>query len=228
MLTALAPVAAAAATVTGAVRVSGPPAPRPPVAVTIDAAVCGDHVADEAVLIDGRGGLRNAAVVLRPASAPPAAGVPGAEIRVDNAGCRFVPRVQIVRRGQPVRVHNADPVLHNTRADVIGPPDVAVANLALSRAGVTMDLTRRLAARLPEGPREALVRLGCDVHPWMRGWLVVVDHAFAATTDATGAYAIRDVPAGAYTFSVWHEVFGRRERQITVPENGTLTLDEGF
>ena len=106
--------------------------------------------------------------------------------------------------------------------------EVAVANLALSRAGVTMDLTRRLAARLPEGPGEALVRLGCDVHPWMRGWLVVIEHGLAAVTDAAGSYAIRDVPAGAYTLSVWHEVLGRRERPVTVPGTGTMTLDEQF
>ena len=213
---------------TGAVRVSGARPPRLPTAVTIDAAVCGDRVADESLLVDPRDGLRNAVVVLRPASAPPARDVPDAEVRVDNAGCRFVPRVQIVRRGQPVRVHNADPVLHNTRADVVGPPEVAVANLALSRAGVTMDLTRRLAARLPEGPGEALVRLGCDVHPWMRGWLVVIEHGLAAVTNAAGSYAIRDVPAGAYTLSVWHEVLGRRQRPVTVPGTGTVMLDEQF
>jgi hypothetical protein len=225
-LTALVPVAAAAATVTGAVRVSGPRAPGAPTAVTIDAAVCGDHVADESLLVDAHGGVQNAVVTLRPAAPMPAASVPPGEVRIDNAGCRFVPRVQLVRRGQTVRVGNADPVLHNTRADLVGPPEVAVANLALPRAGATMDLTRRLGARLPEGPGEAMVRLGCDVHPWMRGWLVVVDSPYVAVTDAAGSYAIRDVPPGAYTLSVWHEVLGRHQRQVTVPATDRLTLDE--
>lgn len=211
---------------TGAVRVSGARAPRPPIPVSVDGAVCGDRVADESLLVDAHGGVQNAVVVLRPTSVAPAASVPAAEVRVDNAGCRFVPRVQVVRRGQPVRVHNADPVLHNTRADLVGPPEVAVANLALARAGVTMDLTRRLAARLPPGSAEALVRLGCDVHPWMRGWLAVVEHGFAAVTDGAGGFAIRDVPEGGYTLSVWHEVLGRRERQVAVPATGTVRMDE--
>ena len=129
-------------------------------------------------------------------------------------------------RGQPVRVHNADPVLHSTRADLVGPPEVAIANLALPHAGASMDLTRRLAARLPTAGAETLVRLGCDVHPWMRGWLVVVDHTLAAVTDAAGSYTIRDVPAGTYTLAVWHELLGRRERPATVPATGTVTLDE--
>jgi len=194
--------------------------------VTVDAAVCGERVADESLLVDARGGLQNAVVVIRAASPPAAMPVPDAAVVVDNAGCRFVPRVQLVRRGQTVRVHNADSVLHNARADMVGPPDVPVANLALSRAGITMDLTRRLAARLPEARAESIVRLGCDVHPWMRGWLVVIDQGLAAVTDASGRYTILDVPEGTYTLSVWHEALGKRERQVTVPSKGTLNLDE--
>jgi hypothetical protein len=217
-----------AATVTGAVRVSGTRVPSAPTSVTVDAAVCGDRVADESLIVDAEGRLRNAVVMLRPASPAQEAGERGPEVRVDNAGCRFVPRVQVVRRGQPVRVHNSDPVLHNTRADVVGAPSVAVANLALARAGVTMDLTRRLEARLPSGPAEVLVRLGCDVHPWMRGWLVVVDHPYAAVTDAAGSYAIRNVPPGSYTLAIWHETLGSRERPLTVTPEGTVVPDQTF
>jgi hypothetical protein len=212
--------------VTGAVRVSGARVPRPPIAVGADATVCGERVADESLLVDAQGGLKNAVVVLRGASSPADATAAVGEAVVDNVGCRFVPRVQVVRRGQAVRVHNADPVLHNTRADLPGPPETTVANLALPRAGATMDLTRRLGARLPAGPGEALVRLGCDVHPWMRGWLVVIGHGRAAVTDAAGSYVIPGVPEGTYTLSVWHEVLGRRERQVTLPATGTVTLDE--
>jgi hypothetical protein len=202
---------ATAATVTGAVRVSGPHASGPPTPVTVDAAVCGERVADESLIVDSQGALRNAVVVLRPASPPPATGGPGPEVRVDNAGCRFVPRVQVVRRGQPVRVHNSDPILHNTRADVVGPPAAAVANLALARAGVTMDLTRRLEARLRAGPPEVVVRLGCDVHAWMRGWIVVIDHPYAAITDASATEMTklmgRDTPKlGALTTNSLHSI----------------------
>jgi plastocyanin len=196
--------------------------------VTVDPAACGERIPDESLLVDAQGGVQNAVVVLRPTSAPAAAPVPDAAVVVDNAGCRFVPRVQLVRRGQTVRVHNADPVLHNARADVVGPPDVPVANLALSRAGISMDLTRRLTARLPESAPETVVRLGCDVHPWMRGWLVVIDQGVGAITDASGRYTLPDIPAGKYMLSIWHEQLGRRERKLEVPKSGTLVADEKF
>jgi plastocyanin len=196
--------------------------------VTVDPAACGERIPDESLLVDAQGGVQNAVVVLRPTSTPAAAPVPDAAAVVDNAGCRFVPRVQVVRRGQTVRVHNADSVLHNARADLVGPPDVPVANLALSRAGITMDLTRRLTARLPENPPETVVRLGCDVHSWMRGWLVVIDQGVGAITDASGRYTLPDIPAGRYMLSIWHEQLGRRERQLEVPKSGTLVADEKF
>src|SRR5438552_2334406 len=146
------------------------------------------------------------------------------ETVVDNAPCRFAPRVQVVTRGQSVRVRSSDPVLHNAHSVLVAEPEVSIANLALAVSGQTMDLTRRLAATLPASG-EALVRLGCDVHPWMRGWLVVLDHPYAAVTGADGRFAIAAVPAGSYTLAVWHETLGRTERPATVPPGATLSID---
>ena len=146
------------------------------------------------------------------------------EAMVDNAHCRFVPRVQVVTRGQSVRVRSSDPVLHNAHPVLVAEPEVSIANLALAVPGQTMDLTRRLAAALPASG-EALVRLGCDVHPWMRGWLVVLDHPYAAVTGADGRFAIAAVPAGSYTLALWHETLGRAERPATVPPGATVGID---
>jgi hypothetical protein len=209
--------------VVGVVRLAGPPpAPRAPLAVTVDPAVCGTAVPDEALRVGADGGIADATVVVRGVRPPPAP-LPAAAV-VDNAGCRFVPRVQVVVRGQSVRVRNSDPVLHNARPVLADAPATAVANLALARRGQEMDLTRRLAAVLPPAG-DVLLRLGCDVHPWMRGWLLVVDGGPAAVTGAAGEFAIGGVPAGTYTVAVWHEVLGRAERAVTVPPGGDGRVD---
>jgi len=59
----------------------------------------------------------------------------------------------------------------------------------------------------------------------MRGWLVVLDHPYAAVTGADGHFAIADVPPGDYTVAVWHEVLGRMERPVTVPPAGRVLVD---
>ena len=209
--------------IVGRVSLAGPPpAARPPIAALIDSAVCGTEIPDESLLVDHDGGVANAVVVVRGVAAGAAAERP--ETLVDNAHCRFVPRVQVVTRGQSVRVRSSDPVLHNAHPVLVAEPEVSIANLALAVPGQTMDLTRRLAATLPASG-EALVRLGCDVHPWMRGWLVVLDHPYAAVTGADGRFAIVAVPAGSYTLALWHETLGRAERPATVPSGATVSID---
>jgi len=209
--------------IVGRVRLAGPPpAARPPIAAIIDSAVCGTEIPDESLLVDHDGGVANAVVVVRGVAAGAPAGRP--EALVDNAHCRFVPRVQVVTRGQSVRVRSSDPVLHNAHSVLVADPEVSIANLALAVPGQTMDLTRRLAATLPASG-EALVRLGCDVHPWMRGWLVVLEHPYAAVTGADGRFAIVAVPAGSYTLALWHETLGRAERPATVPPGATVGID---
>src|SRR5205823_4703835 len=130
------------------------------------------------------------------------------EAVVDNAHCRFAPRVQVVTRGQSVRVRSSDPVLHNAHPVLVAEPEVSIANLALAVPGQTMDLTRRLAAALPASG-EALVRLGCDVHPWMRGWLVVLDHPYAAVTGADGRFGIAAV-RGAFAQAIATKLYAHK------------------
>ena len=211
--------------ITGTVRIAGP-APAPPaLRVTVDPAVCGEMMSDESLRVGAGGRVEGAVAILEGAPAAPAP--PGGEVLVDNLRCRFTPRVQVGRRGQTVRVRNSDPVLHNAHPVLVATSETPIANLALSRQGQTMDLTRRLATRLPP-TGEAIVRFGCDVHPWMRGWLVVLDHGWAAVTDARGAFTIDRVPPGTYTLAVWHETLGRAEQRLTVPAGQTVQVELVF
>src|SRR3989475_9842981 len=89
--------------IVGTVRLAGPrPAARPPIAALIDSAVCGTEIPDESLVVDHDGGVANAVVVVRGVAAGATEKRP--EVLVDNARCRFLPRVQVVTRGQSVRV----------------------------------------------------------------------------------------------------------------------------
>jgi plastocyanin len=69
--------------------------------------------------------------------------------------------------------------------------------------------------------RAGVVVVGCNIHDWMIGHIVVVDTPYFAKTPASGAVRL-DVPPGTYTLRVWHArsetVF---EKTVVIPAAGS-------
>jgi hypothetical protein len=51
---------------------------------------------------------------------------------------------------------------------------------------------------------EVLVRMKCDVHPWMFAYVGVVEHPYFAVTDKEGKFTIPNLPPGKYTLEAYH------------------------
>lgn len=45
--------------------------------------------------------------------------------------------------------------------------------------------------------------IGCEIHPWMSAFIVVVDTPFFAKSGLTGNYRFRQLVSGNYTLKVW-------------------------
>ena len=65
----------------------------------------------------------------------------------------------------------------------------------------------------------------------MTGWWVVLDHPYAAITDADGKFRIENLPVGKHDFIVWQERAGYLEKKFTVDvrpgENPVVDLKYG-
>ncbi|MGA0036646.1 MAG: hypothetical protein ACO3HT_11040 [Ilumatobacteraceae bacterium] len=48
----------------------------------------------------------------------------------------------------------------------------------------------------------------CNIHPWMKGWVVVRDNPYAAVTGEDGSFTIENLPAGKLELQLWHEKAG--------------------
>jgi hypothetical protein len=70
-----------------------------------------------------------------------------------------------------------------------------------------------------------LVRVYCNIHPRMSGFIVVRDNAYFTQPGADGTYTIDDVAPGTYTLHVWHERAPEVTRAITVPAGGLAGQD---
>lgn len=172
---------------------------RAPVRITFDQKICGSELPDNAVVVDSQGRLANAVVIL---TGVKRAALPQATVL--NEKCHFAPRVQIARPNSNVRTTSKDPILHTTNAQLEN--GRTIFNVALPIAGLTV--TKSIGGA-------GTVRLGCNTHPWMRGWLIVTDDA-AAISGADGRFSLDNIPPGTYQLRVWHESLKAPSQKVTV------------
>lgn len=195
-------------TLTGTVTVDAIPEKRM-VTVDADQAVCGDEIEDQTTLVDPSGGVANAVVVVTglPWSADPPAPM------LNNERCFFVPRVQVARTRSRLDITSVDETLHSTHA--YDDRQRTMFNIALPFPG--LNVTRPLR-------RPGVVRIECDSHGWMRGWIYVTDDV-AAVTGADGRFEIAGVPPGTYDLAVWHERYEGETQQVTAAAGAVTEAD---
>lgn len=217
LLTLLAAAPALAGDIVGKVKYAGS-APAPvKINITKDQAVCDKQPHfDETLLVGADKGVQNVIVSIadpkdgKKMTAPPKNPV------LDQHGCKFIPRIQIVPAGQPVDILNNDGILHNIHT-------FPKTNTAINKAQPKF---RKVMTEKFDKPD--LVQVKCDVHTWMTSWVIVAGHPYYAQSDASGAFKIADVPAGTYTLDYWHEKLGTQSKQVTVPATGSVTADFEF
>src|ERR1700758_5192428 len=181
-----------------------------------DVEVCGGIRDEPLIQVGPDGTVENAVVYLADAAKgkawPAETGKPA---ELDNLKCRFVPNVQVIRAG-PLVVINSDPVLHNTHGYY---GKRTAFNMALPNQG----------QRIPtELTRAGTVRVDCDAHGWMEGWIYAVDNPYYAVTSADGKFTITDVPPGTYNLVAIQSLTGPLQQSVTVaagkPTNLTIEL----
>jgi hypothetical protein len=66
------------------------------------------------------------------------------------------------------------------------------------------------------------------VQPWMRAYLVALDHPYAAVTGQDGRFEIKNVPAGEHEFQFWHDtgyLKGGRMKTGATDQRGRIKLN---
>ena len=174
--------------------------------VNKDVEKCGNEATIEKIAVGGNKGLANVVV-----SVPEAKGAPTAKkITIDQHGCKFVPHVSAMTPGE-VELKNSDDILHNIHT-------YSTANPSINKAQPKFKKTMTEKLEKPE-----FVKITCDVHSWMLGWVAVMP-GVAAVTDNNGVAKLENIPAGKQKIEVWHETLGKQEKEVDVKAGQTTKV----
>jgi plastocyanin len=134
--------------------------------------------------------LPNAVVVATPEEGRVPAATPTVEI-VDQIDKEFVPYVKPVRAGSYVKFPNKDNIRHHVYS---------------FSAAKKFELP--LYTGTPAQPmlfdKPGIVKIGCNIHDWMIGYIYVTDTPYFGKSTAEGRVDLDGLPAGHYRVRVWH------------------------
>lgn len=156
-----------------------------------------DGVNMDEVVVNSNGTLKNVFVYVKQGLEGKTFETPKQPVVLDQNGCQYEPHVFGIQVNQPLEIRNSDDTLHNVHAL---PKNTKEFNLGMPMKG--MKLTKTFTAP------EVMVKIKCEVHPWMAGYIGVLAHPFYSVTNSEGAFEIKNLPAGQYVLEAWHEKYG--------------------
>jgi plastocyanin len=176
-----------------------------------DVETCGSPREDALIVVGQGSGVANTLVYL--ADVGKGKPWPAADQKpsLNNVHCRFQPEIQVIRPGS-IDIVNKDPVLHNTHG-YYG-----------RRTAFNTALPNQNQSIAAELLKTGTVRVDCDAHGWMEGWIFVRDNPYYALTGGDGKFSITGVPAGTYKIVTLQPYSELVEQQVTVNAGKTTDL----
>lgn len=206
----------------GTVTFTGAAPPARKLLITKDPEVCGtgERVIDD-VSVTEEGGLRNVVVYLNGIEHGKAWETVSAKPLLNQQGCRFLPEIVIVPKGQELAITNSDPVPHNIHTyEVTGRARRSLFNIAQPQPST---ITKALTPRQGQA-----VKVECDLHNFMEGWLFVAETPYTALVDVEGRFELNKIPPGMYTLKAWHPTLGTQETEVQVEAGKTKAVSLEF
>jgi len=167
----------------------------------------------EDIVADGKGGLENVVVYVSDGLTTTNFPMPTEPAVMEQKGCLYHPHVLAMRAGQTLKVINADQTTHNIHPM---PANNREWNVSQPKG---VDIERTFARE------EISIPVKCNIHPWMHSFIAVINNPYFAVSGEGGKFELKDLPAGTYTLTAWHEKLGTRMQKITVAAGEAKTVE---
>jgi len=120
----------------------------------------------------------------------------------------FAPYVAVTQKGQSITFENQDNITHHIYSVSGG-----------NRFDFKIKSGNSKHTQKLEHAEE--VAMGCNIHDWMSGYVLVVDTPFYTQTNADGLATMNLSVAGNYTLTVWHPQLDVKDYKV----EQTISLD---
>lgn len=122
---------------------------------------------------------------------------PAAKHLLDNNKCMFTPKIIVARPGQTIDIKNSDQTGHNANFQFLKNKAMNIIIPAGQNREYTLD---------PKLVEPTAMPVNCDIHPWMKAFIIVKSHPYVGVSNAEGVIEIKDLPVGKEAiFRVWHD-----------------------
>ncbi len=192
-----------------------------------DGAYCnrGGAPKSQSLLVDGEGNIANVVIFLgdnlSKVEKPelwihPSATGSTEPVTFDQKACVFLSPITTMQVSQPLHILNSDGVGHNTKLENANPMS------EILPPGGKITYEHRKEERQPYA-------VSCNIHPWMKAYILVRNNGYFAQTDEQGKFKIENLPAGVdLTMKVWHEAAGGFLTDVTVNGETKKWPKKGF
>jgi len=134
---------------------------------------------------------------------------------------KFTPYIAVLQKGQKIKFKNQDDVTHHiysvsgkNRFDFKVKAGEHNNNIDISTLGE--------------------VAMGCNIHDWMSGYVLVVDTPYFNKTTSSGISNFEDIPSGNYKLTIWHPQLDTKNNEfitdvkIQKAQNFQITLPKAL
>jgi plastocyanin len=130
--------------------------------------------------------------------------VPAQAVTFQQKGCQYVPHVVTLHTGQELKILNSDQTTHNVHP-------IAKTNREWNKSQ-----TPGAAPITAKYENAEFIPVKCNVHPWMRAFIVVLKTNHYDISKQNGSFTLPDLPPGSYKITAWHEIYGTQTADITI------------
>ena len=169
---------------------------------------CGSDIQNESILINNKG-VMNSVISLHGGKLKKRT----SDYTLNQKKCKYEPHVITMPVDSELKIHTSDPINHN------------IHTYSFENDPINIMFLPGQEAYSQEMEEPELIKVECDLHHWMRAWIVVPPNGYSAVSDSDGSFEIPDVPPGDYKLTVWHETLGSLTKRISINNEG---LDINF